>query len=1003
MRKSLELFGSYITMGAIMIVLAFVVAFATVIEKEFGSDASWGLVYGSWWFNLLWLLLSLNLLVALFTRARFSRARVGVFLFHLSFLVIIVGAAVTRFTGTAGVLHLREGVPVNRYISEESYLQLADSAGNVFFERQLTLGKYSNNRFKHRLKTPGGPLSLNLVRFIPHAAPILVHDANGKTVVKLIIATQSARYSRYIAAGEVTQVDGVTVGFGSTTPTSVALTPSDSGITIQSLGGLAMGGMEQPSVPISASSQPLLVKPGKLYSGKGWQLVMVEVDSFSRVEYASQHGSSDMAFTFIVEQNGHASTVNLLKSIDDEGWSTVDIGLHQYRLRYGSKAEKLPFKMVLNKFMLDRYPGSQSPSAYTSLVTVIDSSANQKTDYTITMSRVLDLHGYRFFQSSYDEDEHGSVLRVSDDFWGMTITYMGYGLFMVGVLLTLVTRRSKLYALLSKRTAMLLFMLLAAVPISISAQPLPTPPVEQARAFGRLLTLSHDGRIHPLNTLSGEVVRKLTGGDTFHGMTSDQLLLGMSAFPDFWQSALIIRVENPQMRAILGMHGEMASFLNFFDSSSGGYLLKNPVSVINRKPPAERTKTDRDVLKVDERVSICYMIFTGNLLKIFPYNSGTDWRSIASVMASGGDTTMPGRLLANYFTQLRTAMATNKFAGADSALVRFAQYQKKAALISFDGSAELELLYNRLDLFNRIVPFYGLAGLALLMLLFFRKRWAEVAGKFFVWMVLITFVFHTVGMVLRWIVAGHAPMSNGYESMLMISWVAVGGGLLAVRRLPAALGVAALLATATLFVAHLSWMDPEITNLVPVLKSKWLTLHVSFVMAGYAFFGIGALLGILSLLIIAIPRLYKKVIGADFDNIQKLMESAMVVGLYLFTVGTLLGAIWANESWGRYWGWDPKESWALVTILVYVVITHLNNVPGFKNPVALSFSSVVGFMAVLMTYFGVNYLLTGLHSYAAGETTHIPVGIYAGVVAVMVLWLVALLMAPKTIGSKKQD
>lgn len=1000
MRKSLELFGSYITMGVIMIVLAFAVGFATVVEKKFGVEASWGLVYGAWWFNFLWLLLSLNLLVALFTRSRFSRARVGVFLFHLAFLVIIVGAAITRFTGTAGVLHLREGIPMQSYVSEEPYLQVADSAGNILFEQQLNFGKYSNNRFKQQLRTSYGPFSLRLVRVIPHATPMLVHDANGKIVVKLVIATQSGRYSRCIAAGEVVKLDGITVGFGSTAPTSVALAPSDSGITIQSLGGLAMGGMEQPSMAISSSSQPLLVKPGKLYSGKGWQLVMVEADSLSRVEYTSLHGSSDMALIFMAEQNGHASTVNLLKSTDGESWSTVAVGLYQYRLRYGSKVEKLPFKMVLNKFMLDRYPGSQSPSSYTSLVTVIDSNANQKTDYTITMSRVLDLQGYRFFQSSYDEDEHGSVLRVSDDFWGMTTTYMGYGLFMVGVLLTLVTRRSKLYALLSKRTARLLFVLLVAVPISISAQPLPTPPVEQARAFGRLLTLSHDGRIHPLNTLGSEVVRKLTGGDTFRGMTSDQLLLGMSAFPDYWQSALLIRVENPQVRANLGMHGEMASFLNFFDSSSGGYLLKNPVAAINRKPPAERTKTDRDVLKVDERVSICYMIFTGNLLKIFPNSSGDEWRSIASVMANGGDTTMPGLLLANYFTQLRAATADNKFAGADSALTRFAQYQKETAIISFDGSAKLELLYNRLDLFNRITPFYGLAGLALLVLLFFRKRWAEIAGKFFVWIVLITFVVHTFGMVLRWIVAGHAPMSNGYESMLMISWVAVGGGLLAVRRLPAALGVAALLATATLFVAHLSWMDPEITNLVPVLKSKWLTLHVSFVMAGYAFFGIGALLGIFSMLLIAIPRLYKKVADVDFDNIQKLMESAMVVGLYLFTVGTLLGAIWANESWGRYWGWDPKESWALVTILVYVIITHLNNIPNFKNPLALSFSSIVGFMAVMMTYFGVNYLLTGLHSYAAGETIGIPLVIYVGIAAVIVLWLVALLMAPKTINRK---
>ena len=241
-------------------------------------------------------------------------------------------------------------------------------------------------------------------------------------------------------------------------------------------------------------------------------------------------------------------------------------------------------------------------------------------------------------------------------------------------------------------------------------------------------------------------------------------------------------------------------------------------------------------------------------------------------------------------------------------------------------------------------------------------------------------------MGIRWYISGHAPWSNGYESMVFISWATCLAGLLFYGRSEITLALTTLLAGLTLLVAGFSWMNPEITPLVPVLKSYWLIVHVAVITSSYGFLGVGALLGLLNLILIISRRKGNAVrVNLTLKELVNVIDIALLIGLILLTLGSFLGGVWANESWGRYWGWDPKETWALVTVLVYTFISHMHKIPGFKGEYALSAASLLGFSSVLMTYFGVNYYLSGMHSYAQGEPAPVPTGVYIAAVMVIIL------------------
>ena len=341
-------------------------------------------------------------------------------------------------------------------------------------------------------------------------------------------------------------------------------------------------------------------------------------------------------------------------------------------------------------------------------------------------------------------------------------------------------------------------------------------------------------------------------------------------------------------------------------------------------------------------------------------------------------------------------MSSGDYTDADDALARIFefQYEHGSELIPPSLHVDLEILYHNFNIFDRLYPWYMLLGFGLLILflieLFRPSLQFNRAVRVFYVALWLAFLLHTLGLAVRWYISGHAPWSNGYESMIYIGWASILAGFSFYRKSPMTLPVTAILTGIVLFTAHLSWMDPQITNLVPVLRSYWLTIHVSTITASYGFFGLAAMMALLNLCIMIFrTRTNRLRVNLAVKELTLIIEMAMMAGLILLVMGNFLGGVWANESWGRYWGWDPKETWSLVTIIVYSFILHIRLIPGMRSLLSVNILSMFAFGSVLMTYFGVNYYLSGLHSYAQGDPVPVPSGLYYTVAILLVISLLA--------------
>jgi cytochrome c-type biogenesis protein CcsB len=323
-------------------------------------------------------------------------------------------------------------------------------------------------------------------------------------------------------------------------------------------------------------------------------------------------------------------------------------------------------------------------------------------------------------------------------------------------------------------------------------------------------------------------------------------------------------------------------------------------------------------------------------------------------------------------------------------------FQKKHAkdIIPSDSKVNLEILYVNFDIFNLLFKFYALFGLAFLIVLFYGilrpKSKIEKIELTLSFVLGFLFLLQTLGLAVRWYISGHAPWSNGYESMIYISWATMLAGFLFMKRSKIVLAATSILASITLMVAHLSWMDPQITNLVPVLKSYWLTIHVSIITASYGFLGLGAILALINLFIMIMKNSKNKdYLDITLDELTTINHLTLIAGLYMLTIGTFLGAVWANESWGRYWGWDPKETWALISVVVYSIVIHSRLIPGLNGKYTFNLLALLGFSSILMTYFGVNFYLSGMHSYAQGEAPPVPAWVYIAGLSLIIIAIVA--------------
>jgi cytochrome c-type biogenesis protein CcsB len=482
-------------------------------------------------------------------------------------------------------------------------------------------------------------------------------------------------------------------------------------------------------------------------------------------------------------------------------------------------------------------------------------------------------------------------------------------------------------------------------------------------------------------------------------MSATEFFLNMTVNPDNWKNVPFIKVSNPELQKILGTSESYATYSHMFDQM-GNYKLNNLVQQSYNMKQTLRTKLDKEIINVDERVNICYQIFNGNFLRIFPVPNDPDktWvthENLPHTMQKQ-ELDFTANILNLYFDACINSEQSGNWSKPNEYIGYIVKYQSTngADIIPSNSKIRLEILYNKWNIFGKLAKTLAFLGFILLvfhfMLIFNSTQLFRKIIRIGAIILFGTFVLYTAGIAFRWYISGHAPWSNGYETMIYVGWATLLSGFIFVRRSPITLPVTAILTAIILFVAGMSWMNPEITNLVPVLKSYWLVVHVAIITASYGFLAMGAILGLLNLVLMILRnKNNNQNIVFTILEVSYIIEMALMIGLLLLTIGAFIGGVWANESWGRYWGWDPKETWALVTVLVYTIILHLRKIPGLKNTFGLSSLSLVGLSSVLMTFFGVNYYLSGMHSYGQGDPPPIPAALYISVILIFVLIIAA--------------
>jgi len=1154
MKKLNDIFFSMFTSVILLVVFGASIAIATFVENSSGSEYARQVIYNAKWFEILLAILIINVLGSAVRYQLFNKRKFSVLLFHLAFICMLFGAAITRYFGSEGVMHIRQGETSNEMSSDKTSVNIsAEYKGDrVEKSKQASFSEAGSNNFSESFSIGGKTITAENELFIPNSIETIVPDEMGEPALSLFVMNSQNQGMDFILLnGETNKVGDVSFAFGDTIQKAeIAFTLVNKQLYFKT------------TLPVSKMSMMLktesMMMPGAVVPAeektiyKANNIIFVLKTYMAKAKKNLTQATPEMGKTGIIKKGKDAiifkvSDGNSSKRInvltDENGVSQpgiCDLNGVKVSISYGMLQQKLPFSITLRSFQLDRYPGSNSPSSYASEITLIDSELKSERPFRIYMNNILNYRGYRFFQSSYDPDEKGTILSVSHDYWGTLISYIGYFLMALGMILTLFNKESRFRTVLRLSNELQLkrkagktlliagFILLSGSMFAYGGEITKKSHIDELNSL--LIQDEAQGRIEPFNTFASDVLRKISKKTSYNNMSAVEVLLGMSANPTNWQNEPIIKVANTQLGKELGAVNDYVSFNQLFDFDNGGaYRLKQKIDQVYQKEQSTHNKYDKEIVNVDERVNICYQLYNGNMLALFPIPGNNDgkWSTAKPLVMPSGETNphtgmggmngmsgssgmggmngmsapsgmnngatpegmggtnpheglgkaegvnphtgmesaegknpheglgmaegpnphqgmgstnsktppagmgsvegktpppgmggmsqeqlnammgksqvassmsndAPEMLLTNYFKAAGEAMSSGNWGPANEQLARIKSYQLMNGGNNLPSNTKinLEIFYNKINLFGILAIIYALMGFVLLILhlvdIFKIKSGLEKYLNLAIYPFIGVFALYTAGLAIRWYISNHAPWSNGYETMIFVGWAAALSGLLFAHKSPITLAVTGVLSAIALFVAGMSWMNPEITNLVPVLKSYWLIIHVAIITSSYGFLAMGALLGMLNL-ILMIARSKKNAIKLK-DNIQEIsyiIEMALIVGLLMLTIGCFIGGVWANESWGRYWGWDPKETWALVSILVYSAILHLRNVPKANNQFVLSSLALIGFSTIIMTFFGVNYYLSGMHSYAQGTPPPVPVIVYFIIVGIITLVILA--------------
>ncbi|REG96132.1 cytochrome c biogenesis protein CcsA [Flavobacterium aquicola] len=1026
-------------MAILFLTFAIAMGTGTFIESKYNTDTARILVYNTWWFEAIMGFFMINFLGNIKRYNLLRKEKWATLLLHLAFIFIIAGAFITRYISFEGMMPIRENAAENQFYSDKMFLTLfvdGEHQGEMkrrVFEKAVLLSPVTNNDFTMKGDFSGNNFEVRYQNFIMGAKEYVKPDPKGTLYLKLVEAGDGGREEHFLKSGEVQNIHNVLFALNKQTEGAINIITTDGEYKIQMpFEGNFMRMADKLQGKVTKDIvQPLMMR--SLYSIGDIRFVFPDPAVTGIIDYETKNDfkekNHDDALVVKLIADGKEELVTLLGSKGKVGDSkTVKIGKTEYSFFYGSKAYVLPFKIKLNDFIASKYPGTEkSYSSFESQVTVQDSV--KPFDARIYMNHVLDHEGYRFFQSSFDPDEKGTVLSVNHDYCGTTITYIGYFLLFFSMMAIMFVKNSRFADLkrkleaVKKKKANLITILVLFLSISGFAQEhnhdhehdhdhnhtaekageahsestvhvrvkptqkqldsvltsfTVTP--EHAAKFGRLIIQDAGGRMKPINTFSSELLRKVSHSNTYKGMNSDQVFLSMTQSAQLWIEIPLIYIKsgNDSIRKIIGIDSkdQFAPFIAFFDEK-GNYKLSPYLDAAYKA--GNPNQFEKDFVETDKKVNLMESALSGSILRIFPVpnDPGNKWISYLELEHAGlkgMDSTYTKSILPLYFGTLSHAIESKNYKTANELLESINGFQKKfgSKVRPSEEKIDLEIAYNKYDLLQKLPFAYLFAAILMLAFtiiqIFKDSKLIRILVNSMHIIIAVFFLLHTITLIARWYISGHAPWSNAYEAIVYVAWATMFFGLAFDIKSKLTVASAAFVTAMILAAAYANWIDPEIANLQPVLNSYWLMIHVAVIVASYGPFALGMILGFVSLLLIFFTNENNKAkMALNIKEITYINEMALTIGLIMLTIGNFLGGQWANESWGRYWGWDPKETWALISIMVYAFVIHARFVPSLRGKWIFNLMSMFAFISILFTYYGVNFHLVGLHSYASGE------------------------------------
>ncbi len=1020
-------------MAVLFFLFAIAMGVATFIENDFGTQTSKALVYNTWWFELIMVFFIINFFGNIFRYRLYKKEKWSVLLFHVAFLLILIGAGITRYISYEGLMIIDEGETTNTFFSDTNYLNVIidDNEFQKESNNKLLLSAWGNNSvhfteyFQPKKESVNHKVDFKLVDYIPWVEEKFIEDDNATEHILFVESSSGKRHEHYIKSGTVQNIHNILVGFNSKeNGANINIFKQNDSLKIltKTSGNFQVMATQEKGLVKQDTIQDFKLR--SLYNVSGLPFVVPNYPIKGEVK--TVRGKKDPKkydmVVFDVTTDGKTERIELTGGqFNVDGQKQFKIGDLNFRAWYGAKQRKTPFSVKLNDFQLEKYPGSENAASFASEVTVINK--DETFDFRIFMNHILDYKGYRLFQSSYDNSKEieQTHLSINYDFWGTTVTYIGYFLLFFGLIASLFVKNTRFHFLkkslnkIRTKKAGLSIALLLVSAISFSQHKthqskqlteaqidsvLQKSVVDKKHAdlFSELVIQDAGGRMKPAHTFASELVRKVAHTDNFKGLTPSQILVSITEAPMFWLNVPFIYLEkgNTQIREVLGLpkDTEYARFVDFYDSNGTSKISHLVVEAQKKKI---QSKLELDAIKIERRVWLLSQALGGGILRIYPIpnNEENKWVSqpeTSQANFKGTDSVFVRQSLPVYFQLLQASKKSNNYTETNKVLDGIKKFQRKfgAEVIPSTDKIQLEIAYNKANIFVKLSKYYRYVSLLMILFVFLQifnnKPWINYIIKALIAVIIVLFIAHFTGLAMRWYISGNAPWSNAYETIIFVGLSAMLFGLILGKKSSLTIAATTFLVSTILFFAQQNWLDPEIANLVPVLNSWWLYVHVSIIVASYGPFGLGMILGIFSLfLIIFTNKNNKKKMNLHLKELTIINEMAVTVGLIMFTIGNFLGGMWANESWGRYWGWDPKETWALVSIMVYAFVLHMRLIPGLRSRYTFNLWTIIAFASIMMTYFGVNFYLSGLHSYASGDKVITPTSVYYSVAFVAFL------------------